>query len=88
RHRIPEVVGPKFVGDAGVVWYFCVSAILEKGERLVGAELSLPLPFKGDNFSGFAERILIRSFGPWTGGIAETTPAEPFEALPAISRKK
>lgn len=87
---IPPMVGAKFVGDPSEpppsIWYFCVSITLEP-ELCVGAELSLPAPFKGDNFGDFHERIMLQPYGPWRGETREAPPAEPFEAEPKISRK-
>ena len=73
-----------------LVWYFLVSVETSgDGERMVGAELSLPLAFKGDNFAGFQERIFIRPNAPWNGlrkdDISPGDDAAEFE--PKISRK-
>lgn len=78
-------------GEQPTLWYFCVSVEEnEAGERIVGAELSLPYPFKGDNFAGFLEQIIIRENGPW-GGLVLVDPAEDagdaVEFEPTVSRK-
>lgn len=87
--EIPERF-PAFLGDVPLVWYFCVSAEQVDGELHVGAELSLPRPFKGNNFAGFLERIFIRPNGPWgREGIKSDLPDDGVvEFEPKITRKK
>lgn len=89
--ELPEIV-PSYVGENSENWYFCVSfETTAEGVDEVGAELSLPLPFTGDNFAGFLERIIILPHGPWSGGSSitrdvDTSDAAEFE--PMISRKQ
>jgi len=89
--ELPEQVST-ISGDPPCVWYFCVSVdhMPETGDRIVGAELSQPYPFDGDNFGPFIERVIIRKNGPWDGVLIEEDDmaddhAAEFE--PAISRK-
>jgi hypothetical protein len=87
--EIPEAL-PALPGALPLVWYFCVSDNQRGGERHIGAELSLPLPFKGDNFGGFIQRIIIRPSSPWVGArIQSDRPDDdgPVEFEPKISRK-
>jgi hypothetical protein len=87
---LPEAA-PKLVEEAPVlIWYFCVSVTTtEAGEMLVGAELSLPMPIKGDNFCGFIERIIIRPNGPWNRSVIVDSGSsdDAVEFEPKISRK-
>ncbi len=89
--ELPEMTGPRYIGDPDEpppsIWYFCVSINREGDELCVGAEVSLPAPFTGDNFGDFHERIIVLDYGPWKGGARELPPADTFEAEPKISRK-
>lgn len=76
-------------GAFPLIYYFCVSVDTTADDRQVGAELSMPRPFRGDNFSGFFERVLIRRHGPWDdqAGIVEPLPDDAVELAPTVSRK-
>lgn len=78
------------------LWYFCVSV---NGED-VRAELSRPLPFEGNNFTGFSTRLVVVGDGEWptirerlhTGGRASASKrgetADKHHEKPQFGKKK
>lgn len=88
------IVMPHMRAGVSQIWYFCVSVeTLPDGTLCVGAELSLPLPFKGDNFGEFIERIVVRPPTAWDGGVrmgddpSDENDEGAVEFEPKISRK-
>jgi len=82
--EIPEAVDLKKIAALNSsLWYFCVSF----EEDSFSAELSLPASIKGDNFSGFIERIFIAKGQEWFGKPVETTEGDYAELEPKIVRK-
>jgi hypothetical protein len=83
-HELPEAVRSSTRSKLGkAAWYFCVSF---NGDD-VAAEMSLPASVKGQNFSGFIERIFIMRGGDWGGAPKLETDDGPVEALPTVVRR-
>jgi hypothetical protein len=97
RRQIDEAQGDLFgdvtkhdaPADHPLIWYFFASVTALGDDVYVGAELSLPKPFEGDNFVQFYERIIIRRPTKWEGGgIKEPPMDDVVHVEPTIARKK